>query len=91
MKREMLPNRRDIPLKKRTRQIFKAVIVMIVLLWIVWSNVSVDVTHYRVFNNRVPVAFEQYKIAVISDLHNAQFGANNSYLLLKRRGRISLP
>lgn len=81
MKREMLPNRRDMPLKKRTRKIFKAVTVMIVLLWIVWSNVTVEVTHYRVFNNRVPVAFEQYKIAVISDLHNAQFGANNSYLL----------
>lgn len=51
------------------------------VIWTVWCNVTVGVTHYTVVSNRLPVAFDHYKIAVISDLHNAEFGENNSSLI----------
>ncbi|MDE7252071.1 MAG: metallophosphoesterase [Acetatifactor sp.] len=61
--------------------IILSVILTVLVIWTVWCNVTVGVTHYTVVSNRLPVAFDHYKIAVISDLHNAEFGENNSSLI----------
>ena len=56
-------------------------LIFILGVWIIWSNVTVGVTRYTVTSNRLPHAFDGYKIAVVSDLHNAQFGDHNSRLV----------
>lgn len=68
-------------MKKKLITIIIYAILIILAVWTVWGNVTVGVTHYTVAGDRLPAAFEHYKIAVISDLHNAEFGENNSSLI----------
>ena len=68
-------------MKKRLIPIILSAILIILVIWTVWSNVTVGVTRYTVAGNRLPAAFDHYKIAVVSDLHNAEFGENNSSLI----------
>ncbi len=68
-------------MKKNYRRIILVIISALLLIWIIWGNVTVGVTHYTVCSDRVPVAFADYKIAVISDLHNARFGNENGRLI----------
>ena len=58
-------------------------LLFILVVWTIWGNVTVGVTRYTVTSNRLPHSFDGYKIAVVSDLHNAQFGNNNSQLVEK--------
>lgn len=46
-----------------------------------WGNLTVTGVHYTISSERLPTAFENYKIAQISDLHNAQFGKNNAKII----------
>ena len=64
--------------RKKKILISAAVIAVIFVIWIFWSNVTVGVTHYTIKSNRLPTSFDRYKIVVVSDLHNAEFGENNS-------------
>lgn len=66
---------------KKLIPIILPVILTMLAIWTVWCNMTVGVTHYTVVSNRLPAAFDHYKIAVISDLHNAEFGQNNSSLI----------
>lgn len=50
-------------------------------IWLIWSNVTIQLTHIAVSDADLPVAFEGYKIAQISDLHNAKFGKDNNVLI----------
>lgn len=61
-------------------------IILLILLAVfcavtVWSNVTVGTTRYAIVSDRLPLAFEGYKIAQISDLHNAEFGQDDSELI----------
>src|SRR5699024_3620294 len=38
-------------------------------------------TRYKIISNRLPLAFEEYKVAQISDLHNSEFGQGNSKII----------
>lgn len=50
-------------------------------LWLLWDNLRIVTTCYLVEDSRIPTAFHGYRIAQISDLHNAEFGEDNSRLL----------
>lgn len=69
----------------RRKRIFVTVLMLLfaLVVWTIWGNVTVGVTSYTVTSNRLPHFFDGYKIAVVSDLHNAQFGNNNSQLVEK--------
>ncbi|HHU53194.1 MAG TPA: metallophosphoesterase [Clostridiaceae bacterium] len=70
--------------KKAARKPVYLILLFLILILIVhtiWSNVTVGITHYNVQSSRIPSAFNQYKIAQVSDLHNAEFGKENSKLL----------
>ncbi len=70
-------------MKRRSRIVFflVALAAVPVIIWTVWSNCTVGMTRYSVLSSRLPPAFHDYTIAVISDLHNAEFGEGNSQLL----------
>lgn len=50
-------------------------------VWTVWGNATVGVTHYTVASGRLPQAFNHFKIVVVSDFHNAEFGKENDTLI----------
>ena len=70
-------------LKKKHIFVIKLMLLFILVVWTIWGNVTVGITRYTVTSNRLPHSFDGYKIAVVSDLHNAQFGNNNSQLVEK--------
>ncbi len=51
------------------------------IVWIVWGNTALQLNTYTVSSERLPEAFDDYRIAHISDLHNAEMGNNNEKLL----------
>lgn len=69
----------------RKKRIFATILMLLFILvvWTIWGNVTLGITRYTVTSNRLPHSFDGYKIAVVSDLHNAEFGNNNSQLVEK--------
>lgn len=58
-------------------------IVVLVLVWLIWSNHRIQVTTYDSSSVRLPQEFDGYTIVQVSDLHNAEFGEKQSRLLEK--------
>ncbi len=52
-------------------------------VWTVWGNTALEVTEISLSSDRLPEAFSGYRIAHLSDLHNAEFGKENRRLLAK--------
>lgn len=61
--------------------IIAAVLVPALLIWLLWANSSPAATQVTVASGALPGAFEGFKIAHVSDLHNAVFGRENEKLL----------
>lgn len=58
-----------------------AVVLILLIAWITWGNTALEVSEFVVSSEKLPESFSGYRIAQISDLHNAQFGEENSQLL----------
>lgn len=58
-----------------------AVLVPALLIWLLLANSSPAATQVAVASGALPGAFEGFKIAHVSDLHNAVFGRENEKLL----------
>ena len=67
--------------KKLSRLMIVLAVSVIAIIWVLMGNSHVGVTRYEVESSRIPAAFDHFKIAVISDLHNAEFGTDNSHLM----------
>ena len=69
----------------RTRRIIVIVALVCLLLalvvWIIWSNFALELNSYSIASARLPEAFDGFRIAQVSDLHNAQMGQGNEKLL----------
>ena len=49
--------------------------------WVIWGNLSIETNHLTVTSKDLPEAFDNFSIAHISDLHNAEYGKNNEKLI----------
>ena len=49
--------------------------------WIYMGNTTVEINEFVILSDRLPEEFEGFKIAQISDLHDAEFGENNQKLV----------
>lgn len=70
--------------KSRKRSISLIVVLaalFVVVLWAIWGNTALEVNTYTVKSDRLPEAFAGYRIAHVSDLHNAEMGEDNRDLL----------
>ena len=71
------------------KKISKKWLVLIVVLWVftlfvVWtlrSNTELEVSEYEIVSKRIPQSFDGFRIAQVSDLHNAEFGEDNRKLI----------
>lgn len=54
---------------------------IILALWTLWGNTALMMSQFSISSDRLPASFSGYRIAHISDLHNAEFGGDNADLL----------
>ena len=57
------------------------VIFFTLLIWTIWGNTALTVSNIKISSSRIPPAFSGFRIAQVSDLHNAEFGKGNKKLL----------
>lgn len=73
--------------KNKKKKIIIISIIFAVLaaisVWIAWGNSALMVNEISVTSDELPQSFSGYKIAQVSDLHNAQFGKDNEKLIEK--------
>lgn len=69
-------------------KIKKTIIIVIILsillsliFWTAWGNKALELNNLTISSKRLPKAFDGYRIAHISDLHNAEFGIDNARLI----------
>ena len=58
-----------------------AILLIVLIAWIAWDNQALEVNEWTVSDRDIPDTFSGYRIAQISDLHNAEFGEHNEELL----------
>ena len=70
-------------MKKNKKRIWLFFLVVIVIgsIWIAWGNTALELNEYQIKSDKLPESFNGFRIAQISDLHNAEMGKNNEKLL----------
>ena len=73
---------------KKKKLIFLAVVAAVLIalvVWIAWGNTALELNTYTVSSSKLPQSFDGYRIAHVSDLHNAEMGKDNEKLLTMLR------
>lgn len=71
-------------MRKRRKKALRVILLLGIAAlvgWIAWGNRTIGCTEIQVQSAHLPEAFSGYTIAQVSDLHNAEFGADNERLL----------
>lgn len=59
--------------------------MLLMIIWTVWGNTALELNMYTLESEKLPESFDGYRIAHVSDLHNAQMGDENENLLTMLR------
>lgn len=62
------------------RLAFLAVFLLVLALFFRWENTSLQIAHFDPVFTDLPAGFDGCRIVVLSDLHGAEFGADNQEL-----------
>lgn len=67
----------------KTKIVLAVVSIFLVafVVWVAWGNTALELNEYTISNDKIPEEFSGYRIAQVSDLHNAQMGEHNKELL----------
>ena len=68
-------------LNKKTVLVVSVLIILCIGIWTVWGNTALEVTEYKIVSDRIPQGFDGFRIAQVSDFHNAEFGEGNRKLI----------
>lgn len=67
--------------KKKVILISLACLLLALVIWVIWGNTALECNEVTIQSARLPKAFDGFRIAHISDLHNTELGKNNEKLL----------
>ena len=73
---------------KKKKFIFLAVVAAVLValvIWIAWGNTALELNTYTISSSKLPQSFDGYRIAHVSDLHNAEMDKDNEKLLTMLR------
>ncbi len=65
----------------KTKSAIISILIIAFVVWLIWSNTTIEENSYVIYDEQIPTSFDGFKIAHVSDLHNAEFGQNNAQLL----------
>ena len=65
-----------------------AILLLALIIWTAWGNTALELNTYTVSSEALPDVFDGYRIAHVSDLHNAEMGDGNEKLLAMVRVAI---
>ena len=70
-------------MKRKSKTILTLISFLLIILigWTLWGNTALEVNKYEIVSDRIPKEFDGFRMAQVSDLHNAEFGENNSKLI----------
>ena len=68
-------------MKKWIWAVILPVLLLLGIWWVIWANTALEVTEYSINSPEIPEGFDGFRIAQVSDLHNAVFGEENKDLL----------
>ena len=68
-------------MKKHLKLCVISSIFFALLVYLIWGNTALTVSNIKISSSRIPIAFSGFRIAQVSDLHNAEFGKGNRKLL----------
>lgn len=60
--------------KRKHWSLWVGAVLVLVIGWVIWTNVTITTTHLTVSNEKLPPQFDGYRIAEIADLHNQPWG-----------------
>lgn len=58
-------------------------LILALVAWVVWGNTALEINEYTIKSEKIGDGFDGFRIAHISDLHNAELGKENGKLLEK--------
>ncbi len=67
--------------KRNLILLLTSIFLIVVIIWVAWGNTALTVSKFEIESNKIPNSFSGFRIAQISDLHNAEFGDDNEKLL----------
>ena len=67
--------------KKRYLIAAVAIVLLCLTIWTLWGNTALKINEYEILSDRIPQGFDGFRIAQVSDLHNAEFGEENWKLI----------
>ena len=70
-------------MKRKSKTILTLISLLLIIFigWTLWGNTALEVNEYEIVSDRIPQGFDGFRIAQVSDLHNAEFGEGNSKLI----------
>ena len=72
-------------MKERNKKRFILIVTVVILVglccWTIWGNTVLEINEYAIMSDKIPEAFAGFRIAQVSDLHNAEFGDGNEKLI----------
>lgn len=57
------------------------VLILALVIWLLWANTAIEVNEWTIESADIPEQFGGFRIAQVTDLHNAEFGRGNETLL----------
>ena len=58
-----------------------AVLLLLLIVWVAWENKALELNSYTLASDELPDSFIGFRIAQVSDLHNAEMGKDNEKLI----------
>lgn len=57
------------------------VFLVAIIIWVAWGNKALELNPYTISSDELPDSFNGFRIAQVSDLHNAEMGKDNEKLI----------